>query len=453
MSGIQMMAMNNVQAAVASGPTLVYDLDAATYTGLSANFNGSSQYLDIASTTAFGFGTADFTIECWWRPTVNQRSDVLDFWSTPSSNPTTRFDFGRITSTTLDLYTDSSPGGSGAKITGPSIASLLNAWHHIAITRQSGSIKMWVDGTQAGSTYSANVLDMGTGGMALRIMGDHNASGNGSGNLSNIRVVRGVAVYTGTFTVPTSPLALTQNAGTNISAITAGQTQLLLPLNTLPFTDSSTNALSVTNTGTVIPGVQYPFTSYDNTGTYALTVTNAGSITYSTTSGGIFSKTNNVGTDVIYGGPNYVTGQSYSVFMAYQRTATSAGRLLNTQSEASKDWLMGLYNGNPDTFYPNYAVNLPGSGADLVWHFGWATWNTTTSLGQLYTATSSQPTGVAYAVTNGGGGGFNQLRMFSRSGGSEVQTGNIGFVKAYNGVLTLAEIQSLYATYSARFGY
>jgi hypothetical protein len=42
MSGIQMMAINNVQAAVASGPALVYDLDAATYTGLSANFNGSS---------------------------------------------------------------------------------------------------------------------------------------------------------------------------------------------------------------------------------------------------------------------------------------------------------------------------------------------------------------------------------------------------------------------------
>ena len=261
MSGIQMMAMNNVQAAVASGPTLVYDLDAATYTGLSANFNGSSQYLDIASTTAFGFGTADFTIECWWRPTVNQRSDVLDFWSTPSSNPTTRFDFGRITSTTLDLYTDSSPGGSGAKITGPSIASLLNAWHHIAITRQSGSIKMWVDGTQAGSTYSANVLDMGTGGMALRIMGDHNASGNGSGNLSNVRVVRGVAVYTGTFTPPTAPLTDTQSAGTNISAITAGQTQLLL--NTTSganfLVDSSTNAITATNNGGVVSSSLNPF--------------------------------------------------------------------------------------------------------------------------------------------------------------------------------------------------
>jgi hypothetical protein len=441
-------------SAGAAAPALVYDLDAATYTGLSANFNGSTQYLDIASTTAFGFGTADFTIECWWRPTVNQRSDVLDFWSTPGggSYPVTRFDFGRVTSTTLDLYTDGT-GGSGAKITGPTIASLLNAWHHIAITRQSGSIKMWVDGTQAGSTYSANVLDMGAD-MQLRIMGDHGAAGNGSGNLSNIRVVKNVAVYTGTFTVPTSPLTLTQNAGTNISAITAGQTQLLLPLTTVPFTDSSTNALAVTNAGTTNVSLQYPFTSYDTTGTYALTIANAGaSISYGTTNGGIFSKSNNVGTDFIYGGPNWVTGQSYSVFMAYQRTATATGRLLNTQSEASKDWLMGLYNGNPDTFYPNFSVNLPGSGADLIWHFGWATWNTSTSLGQLYTATSAQPTGTSYAVTNAGGGGFNQLRMFSRSAGSEVQSGNIGFIKVYNGVIDLATVQSLYATYKARFGY
>ena len=190
------------------------------------------------------------------------------------------------------------------------------------------------------------------------------------------------------------------------------------------------------------------------TGAFTITVANAGSsISWQATNEGLFRKSTSLGTDVMYGGPNYVTGQSYSVFMAYRRIATSSGRLLNTQSEASKDWLMGLYNGNPDTFYPNFSVNLPGSGADLAWHFGWATWNTTTSLGQLYTATSSQPTGVAYAVTNGGGGGFNQLRMFSRAAGTEVQTADIGFVKAYNGVLDLATVQSLYATYAARFGY
>ena len=192
----------------------------------------------------------------------------------------------------------------------------------------------------------------------------------------------------------------------------------------------------------------------DATGTYTLSVANAGgSISWQSANGGLFRKSTNSGTDVIYGGPNYVTAQSYSVFMAYRRIATSDGRLLNTQSEASKDWLLGLYNGNPNAFYPNFSVNLPGSGADLVWRFNWATWNTTTSLGQLYTATSTQPTGTSFTGTNGGGGGFNQLRMFSRASGSEVQTADIGFVKAYNGVLTLAEIQYLYATYAARFGY
>jgi len=213
---------------------------------------------------------------------------------------------------------------------------------------------------------------------------------------------------------------------------------------TLVYDLDAANYSAVPTTGSTVAG----------TGAYTITVANAGgSISWSATNNGIFSKSNNVGTDVMYGGPNWVTGQSYSVFMAYQRTATSSGRLLNTQSEASKDWLMGLYNGNPDTFYPNVSVNLPGSGADLVWHFGWATWNTTTSLGQLYTATNTQPSAVAFSTTNAGGGGFNQLRMFSRAAGSEVQTGNIGFIKVYNGVIDLATVQSLYATYKARFGY
>jgi hypothetical protein len=190
------------------------------------------------------------------------------------------------------------------------------------------------------------------------------------------------------------------------------------------------------------------------TGAFPITVANAGSsVGWSATDGGIFTKSNATGTDTMYGGPNYVTGQSYSVFMAYQRTAVATGRLLNTQNETSKDWLMGLYNGNPDTFYPNVSVNLPGSGADLIWHFGWGTWNTTTSVGQLYIATSTQPTSVAFTATNSGGGGFNQLRIWSRSSGTEVQTANIGFIKVYNGVLDLATVQSLYATYKARFGY
>jgi hypothetical protein len=185
-----------------------------------------------------------------------------------------------------------------------------------------------------------------------------------------------------------------------------------------------------------------------------MTSSNAGtSIAWNSANGGSWIKSNNTGTDVIYGGPDYVTGQSYTVFMAYKLSATSAGRLLNTQNETPKDWLMGAYNGNPNTFYPNVSVNLPSSGADTVWHLDFATWDTSTNTGNLYTSTSTAPSAVAFTATNASGGGFNQLRMFSRSAGSEVQTGNIAFIKVYDGVLSLATIQELHATYKARFGY
>ncbi len=192
------------------------------------------------------------------------------------------------------------------------------------------------------------------------------------------------------------------------------------------------------------------------TGGHTITVSNSTSrLSYSATNGGIFSLTGAGGTttDTMYGGPNWVTGQSYSVFMAYQRIATVDGRLLNTQSEASKDWLMGLYNGHPNTFYPNGSVNLPSSGADLLWRFGWATLNISTGVGQIWGATSTQPTAYLFTATDAGFGGFNQLRMFSRSGGTEVQTANIGLVQAYSGVFTTADIQGLYAQYKSRFGY
>jgi len=415
---------------------LVYDLDAATYTGLSASFSGSNN-LSVTNSTALNPGTGDFTIEFW----------------TYLNSTTNNASFYRGNNFGVDIFMN----GSGrlamgqaqvATLITDSVTMTTGAWVHVAAVRIGATTKLYKNGVQVGSAGDANnyVTDsvnyIGTQG-GIRI----------TGYMSNLRVVIGLGVYTGAFTPPTSPLTVTQSAGTNISAITT-QTQLLLPLTSNPFTDTSTNAIVVTDTGSVASGLLSPFALKDASGTYTVTVANAGSsISWQSANSGVFRKSNSTGTDVMYGGPNYVTGQSYSVFMAYKLSATSAGRLLNTQSEASKDWLMGAYNGNPNTFYPNFSVNLPASGADTVWHFAWGTWNTSTSTGQLWIATNTQPTNYSYTGTNGAGGGFNQLRMFSRAAGSEVQTADIGFVKAYNGVLTLTDVQSLYNQYKARFGY
>jgi hypothetical protein len=210
----------------------------------------------------------------------------------------------------------------------------------------------------------------------------------------------------------------------------------------------ATNFAAMPTNGTVVNGT-------GTTGQRTLTVANAGaSISWQAANEGVFRKSNSTGTDTMYGGPNWSTGQSYSVFMAYKLSVTSSGRLLNTQSEASRDWLLGAYNGFINAFYPNYSVNLPGSGTNAVWNFIWGTWNASTGLGQLYAATSAQPTGTSFTATNlGGGGGPNQMRLFSRSAATEVQTADIAFVKAYDAVLTLAEVQTLYSQYKARFGY
>jgi hypothetical protein len=72
-----------------------------------------------------------------------------------------------------------------------------------------------------------------------------------------------------------------------------------------------------------------------------------------------------------------------------------------------------------------------------------------------YIATNTQPT-----TTNGTGsdnGGFNGLRLFGRfvnsTTSSEEVDADVGFVKVWNGELSLAQIQAQYAAYAARFGY
>jgi hypothetical protein len=197
--------------------------------------------------------------------------------------------------------------------------------------------------------------------------------------------------------------------------------------------------------------------SFDATNTYALTVTNANSsMSWNSANGGIFRKSTGNTTDQLIGGPNYrVSSQPYTVFMAYKLSTTARGRLLNT-NESSPDWLMGSwFNGTHymNVYYPGNTVNLGSDIADTNWHFIWGTSNGS-NLSQLYIATNSAPVGTY--KTAAFVGGFNQLRLFSRyfnaTTSSEVQTADIGFVKVYNRVLSLSDIQTLWTQYHARFG-
>ena len=183
-----------------AGPHDKPEYVAATHLG-SAHFDGTGDYLASDNNNIANFGTGDFTIEGWfWVPdrsalyTVADGRDSLtsaDGWSVAIS-----------TAGTLYVYT------GGFHITGTAGAVTTRHWHHWALSRESGAMKLFLNGVQQGSTnstarnFTVNKFRIGASGQAAEFF---------KGNQADVRVVKGTAVYTSNFTPPTAPLTAVTN--------------------------------------------------------------------------------------------------------------------------------------------------------------------------------------------------------------------------------------------------
>ncbi len=95
----------------------------------------------------------------------------------------------------LDVYTNGSQKISGTR---PS----TDAWHHIALTRDGTSLKLFVDGTQLGSTSTASLgADQQSYGLVFG--GDATGRNGIEGHIDEFRLTLGKARYTSNFTAPT----------------------------------------------------------------------------------------------------------------------------------------------------------------------------------------------------------------------------------------------------------
>ena len=241
------MAISITGATITNGLTFQVPLISG-----SALFSGTN-YLSVAGGAGTAMGTGNLTWECWVYPTSSVGyQGFIDTRTNPlAGGDTTGYYFGTNDNTLTPIYyTNALQLASSRNMT-------LNAWNHVALTRNAGTVTIWVNGLSGGSVAdSINLTEQ-----RVFIGGDAPSGGlTLTGRLSNIRIVKALAVYTGTFTVPTSPLTATQNAGTNISAITT-QTQLLLnTTNDANFLkDSSLNNFTVTNNGSVTSIASTPF--------------------------------------------------------------------------------------------------------------------------------------------------------------------------------------------------
>jgi hypothetical protein len=212
-----------------------------------------SQYLSIPNSTAFTQNTA-FTYELWYYPTSTNSGYLVAMlqhnWITVKWNTGTAGTIG------LDMSYVGNPPGYVAQ----NRIYAINRWHHIALTWNGTNGVLYMNGvSEAVFTGAGGLVNAGND---LRI-GQYQGQGQPTplGYFTNIRFVKGVSVYTGAFTPPTAPLSVTQSAGTNISAITAGQTQLLISATTSGslLTDSSTNNFTITNNGSVAWNALTPF--------------------------------------------------------------------------------------------------------------------------------------------------------------------------------------------------
>ena len=211
----------------AGGESTAATARSVNFTG-TGNGSGSQPNLSLASSSDFAYGTGDFTIEAWLKPDNSAQDQV--FFDHGVDNPMLGILNGKwqyYNSTTSHKY-------AGTPCRG--------AWTHFAVSRQSGTTRFFINGDE-----KISFSDTHNYGAQAASIGSYNTGTYGwNGGISNVRVVKGTAVYTSSFNPPTKPL-------TNIT-----NTKLLCCNDSSP-TGSTVTPGTITNNNSVTASTDSPF--------------------------------------------------------------------------------------------------------------------------------------------------------------------------------------------------
>tara|TARA_R110000868_G_scaffold115744_1_gene308883 strand:- start:61 stop:2058 length:1998 start_codon:yes stop_codon:yes gene_type:complete len=186
-----------IDSAAKNNLTLADDVKLST---AQAKFGNTSMLFDgsgkayIEGSKVVDFGSGDFTVEFFMNSSTGGGEEVIFDARNPSQGA--YFDLELDTSNRLNYLVL-----SATRITSSALST--NTWYHVAVCRSGTSTKMFIDGTQAGSTYSDSTVYLSTNRVVL---GGYSASASYDfdGYLDEIRVSK-TARYTSDFTPPTEP--------------------------------------------------------------------------------------------------------------------------------------------------------------------------------------------------------------------------------------------------------
>lgn len=156
-------------------------------------FDGSGDYLTIAASSVMDFGTGDYTIEMWVKwSSVSGAQTLIDFGNGAATY--LRIDNGN----TLYVY------DSGAFVINAATITTLSAgqWYHIAMVRSGTTRTVYVDGSSIGSgTRSGSA---GSSSITTKVGSRYDSALSFNGYMQDLRITKGVARYTSTFTPPSA---------------------------------------------------------------------------------------------------------------------------------------------------------------------------------------------------------------------------------------------------------
>jgi len=176
------------------------DTAQSKFGGASGLFDGTGDYLSLADSDDWNFGSGDFTIDSWVRyNTLPFAIDSVFCSQTTDLNNFFRFILnGDSTNNFVYQFVNASTVYTNAVTWNPT----TNTWYHMALVRSGNNLYFFVNGVQAGSTVTQVEFPANYTG-ALRIS-EFYGGGYTNGRMDELRISKGIARWTSDFTPPTS---------------------------------------------------------------------------------------------------------------------------------------------------------------------------------------------------------------------------------------------------------
>ena len=430
------------------------------YTFGSMTFNDAQSSYLISNSSDYAFGTNDFTVEAFFKSATSSDG----FAGIVSLRNNDIYNNGvNINLTSADTSTpliEFSAGGNFLTYT-----ASIDEWYHVAISRTGVTSSFFVNGNlfnEVADTLSYENNDL--------VLGRYHTTVDGyyfNGVISNVRVINGTGLYTGTFSIPDVQLSATySNTKLLIASQEMNPTADLTGLHSVTASNIGWTSSLPSITLYVSEDLQFYVDaglpeSYSGTGTTWYDISgNSRNLTMDS-----LSYSSNNGGYIIFDGSHTADSvATYSINFSNGFTVESVAKFSGSQYEG-----LFAFNSPSDADWINIQAQ---SGTNIRWEIegGETSFTSSNSLTSstwyhftcVYEGDSNNTSGTARIYINGVENGTASLSA-NRTGQIQTSnfklgehdgylTGNIALSRMYNKVLTPMEVLQNFNATRSRYG-